>query len=394
MAKLMIFVMAFSVFAFAQPAQAGAIHSTSVTMTTLTTNTDPNYVVAFKLPSGIQFDATTASDVLIVDFIANGEGGLDGWYNIAAFSTSDFVVSDGTTTYTINSVTQGAGASPAACDAAGTNEVEVGIDETTFAFKFKACLNNGFTPSIDGNTITININTTSGHMSTPSNAGAHQIDLLMTDEGTAAAHNGVASVGIVDSDTVTFNAQIDPSITFDIDIDSSSGSNGNSSAPYLLDLGRWAGAASHYSGVTYGSTTVNYIELDLGTNAFGGLSVTVADTDATRTLTSGTDNIGDVRVRGDFSTDTGYGICVMTGYGGTIDVAQNFDGDVSENGCSASDHVATTPPAAGSPATVLSTTEKLADTWVEIAVKSRTAGTEAAHTNYQTSIRFIATATF
>jgi hypothetical protein len=120
--------------------------------------------------------------------------------------------------------------------------------------------------------------------------------------------NGEGVLYVIDDDTVMINAEIDPSLTFDLDIATS---NIDSTQPYNLSLGTLLTTQIN------GSDDSAYpgIWVDISTNATGGALITVLSANAA--LMSASVN-GDTIPSGAVSVgNEGYGLCVASGGNGT-----------------------------------------------------------------------------
>lgn len=391
-AKLTAVATIASSFYMVSPVKAGAFTAMSDTMTRLQNGQTADHTVAFTLPAAITFDVSGNTDVIIVDFDAAdfSQGGT--------WAVADFTFTDSVGARTILSITAGAGAQTANCAGTSTtNDIAVTLDTTAMTFGFTPC--GTFTTSGAASTVSIVIDgTTADGTLTNNSTGSSQVALSMTDEGAASAHTGDAYVYLVDSDQVTITADVNPSMTFDLDTSIATG--GDSAAAYSVALGTLDNATTASSG----DGTIRMIGIDLASNATGGTVVTVqsAYNDGMRSVSTPTDYIA--YTASDLVAGTaGFGICVnrVASTTGTLR-GTGFDDD-NVTATAGNDVSTTCTSTLDGLETVLSTTatsiidsngDALSGGRAEILVKATVSATTAAHDDYQDTLTFIATGTF
>ena len=220
----------------------------------------------------------------------------------------------------------------------------------------------------------------------PGSAGSKSV--AYTSAGYGDLVTGSLAIPIVDSDQVTVTATVSPSISFDID---TATTDTETAAAYTVPLGAITTADSKASGTTDG---VNYIWLDLDTNASGGAVITVDNANGANGLVSGGDNINSLT--GTIANGTeNYGICVTgtSATTGSFTEVSPFD----NADCAADDQ---TPSVGGFNAA--GTTQDLVNTGggvisvgrVQVTVAAGIHATTASHNDYSDTLTFIATGTF
>lgn len=388
LAKVSLLSLVVGLFAGVRPTHAGEFLASSDTMSRLQASVTANHTVVIDQPSGTTFDAQGFIDVLSYDFGPFVLGGT--------WATGDFTFNDGSVR-TINAVAQGAGTSTVSC-ADGANNVGVAIDTTAKKFYVMPC-GTSYAHTDADSVITFGIlgDAPNGTVTNPA-TGSYTIKIRNKEENIVDFNQKDIQVSIVDSDTVATNATVDPTMTFDIDTATGDSDGG---APYAVALGSISLGAVATSG-----GSVNSIWMDLETNATNGATVTVINSDATTDLISNsvpTDTISSAGVNTTLNAGTeGYGICVVsaTSTSGLAisNVDGNYDGDGSNDGCTAStsDNVVTTPPNNGGAAATLvsNVSAPIVAGRIRVAVKAAISGTTEPHADYVDSLRFIATANF
>lgn len=376
-------VLAMSLFQFnVLPARADALASVSDLMTRLADSTPSNtysdHTIQFTLPAGINFDATGSEDQINIDFD-------DGFTRVVGFSVSDFTITDGTTTWNILNALQGAAPQTPDCTFATSEHVSIAFETDTDIFRFRACAGTGFTPSVDGATITITINgngPSSGYYANPAAAGSKQIDIDVDDEGTAGVHSGALAVGIVPDDRVTVTATVDPFLTFDIDTTTVAMPGTETGAPYSVELGTLSASAIK----TSNNSTVKSIYLDFQTNAASGGTVTVQDSNAglasaatghTISSSSGLLSAGTER----------YGICYSS-----VSNLDTYYPTYHTGNCTPTKH--TVGALQTTPQNFIGTSGPNTPGRVEVLVKAAISNVTSAAPDYTDTLTFIATGTF
>jgi hypothetical protein len=199
---------------------------------------------------------------------------------------------------------------------------------------------------------------------------------------------GEGGVAIVDDDQVTVTAQVNASITFDID---TAMTDSETSAPYSVALGAITTADTRVSGATDG---VNSIWLDLDTNASAGAVVTVRNANGANGLVSTSNPADDIDSADGTMADgvENYGICSISESDtfGNLDDLAPFDGACSAD---AEDNVvgglSTTP-------TPIYDTDgaPIIGGRARIGINGAISPSTPAHNDYTDILTFIATATF
>lgn len=375
------------------PVQAGSFASASDTMTRLKISTTSDHTVRMTLPTSYTFSGSaTTSDAIVYNFPDTFTASASG-----TFTTSDFAFNDGTARTVTTVATPGTNGFDVAC-ADGANNVGVVVDTAAAAFKVKAC-GSSYTSSTGTSTITFQIFGTAanGTLTNPSSAGSVTLSATMTDMGVASAHSASMAVSIMDDDQVTVTATVDPAMTFDIDIQSSCGSE--SAAPYAVGLGTLTTASV--------TTATNHICLELNTNASGGAIVTVqgsGSADALESVGTPANTIGTTYVSGAggqtlLSAGTeGYGLCVRATsvVTGSATAVAPYNGNCTGTTAGGGNIVGGVDSAA--PQQILTTggaaVSGTANNTADLVVKAAIAGTTEAANDYTDVLTFIATGTF
>ena len=373
-----------------QLAEALANTASKDTSTRTQISTTADHTIVFTLPTGIDFDSTTQTDVIHIDFPASFTLG-------GTWVAGDFTLNDGTSR---TSVTPSQGAGTIDCTvAAGVNNFCVAVDTTNNIFTIKP--SSSWTASATGATITFGIDGTStdGTLTNPASVAATNIDFQVCDEVASCTtsftttHSSQIAYGVIDDDTVAITASVNSSITFDLDTTAADTcSTTETAAPYAVALGSITSADTRVSGAT---DTVNHICVDLDTNAGGGAIVTVANANGTNGLVSTSvpaDNINSSTASVADNTEN-YGICVVSvsDGGGTLAIAGTYVG----NTCAANSETNQVDALSTTPATILDTASApVATGRAQIAVNASINIAQASHNDYTDALTFIATATF
>jgi len=195
---------------------------------------------------------------------------------------------------------------------------------------------------------------------------------------------GLILVEIDDGDQVTVTADVSQTLSFDLDVGYTVGENGT---PYIVPLGILSAGS-----VTRSNTsTIKQIFADGGTNASGGMNVTVRNANGNQGLKStsvGTDYIGSTN--GTMAAGTpNYGLCVdsatITGWSRataynttcTVDGATNTIVGLSTTG-----------------ADILTFATPFSTGHAQIQVNAAISGATPAHTDYADTLTFVATASY
>jgi hypothetical protein len=200
--------------------------------------------------------------------------------------------------------------------------------------------------------------------------------------------NGEGVLFITDDDAVNVTGNIDPTLTFDIDV---SLADGDSIQPYIVDLGGLSSAAPRGSD----GSSVSSVWLDLETNATGGATVTVRSANAAlKSVSSPSDAIVSA-TETLAANDEGYGLCVA-GVSGT------FRSEMPATTFTAQAPYASTCIVGGysigrlqtGDQSLLIATGPLAAGRAQLRIAASVTNGTAAHPDYTDLLTFIATATY
>lgn len=376
-----------SMFVAPSFATAASLTAAKDTLTRTKISTTADHTIVFTLPTGVDFDSTTQTDILRVDFPHSSAFTQSG-----TWVTGDFTFNDGTSR-TINAVAQGAGTIDCTVSA-GVNNVCVAIDTTNHIFSIKP--SSTYTASSTAATITFTIDgtTTDGTLTNPSSANNYAVDFAMCDETASctssftSSHTTQVGLGINDDDQVSVTATVNASLTFDIDT-ASGGGNGESSTPYSVGFGAITTTDTRVSGTT---DTVQMIVLEADTNATSGVIVTVKDANGSNGLVSTSvsgDNINSADGTMADGTEN-YGLCVATSGLSGFSRASPYNSGTCATDSETNDIQGLT--AGGE--NIVSTTGPVSAAHAEVIANAAVAGTTVAHTDYADTLTFIATGTF
>jgi hypothetical protein len=353
-----------------------------------------DHTIVFTLPATIDFDSTTQTDAIHIDFPASFTLG-------GTWVAGDFTLNDGTPR---TSVTPSQGAGTIDCTvAAGVNNFCVAIDTTNNIFTIKPSAT--WTAQSTAATITFGIDGTStdGTLTNPGSVAATNIDFQVCDEVAAClsafttSHSSQIAYGVIDDDTVAITASVNSSITFDLDTAGSNDSTcdvDETATPYEIALGSITSADTRISGAT---DTVNLICVDLDTNASGGAIVTINNANGASGLVSTSTPADDIDSNDGVAVTAGtenYGLCIVTATAstGTLDDEGGYDGDT----CAANSATNVVQSmSAVTPETIFDTNSApIAGGRGTIAVNASVTVGQASHNDYTDALTFIATATF
>lgn len=222
----------------------------------------------------------------------------------------------------------------------------------------------------------------------PASAGSYSIT-IGTDNGSGQVNSGTLAIAISDSDTVTFSAQIAPSFTFDLAINTTT-TYSNTASPYAIDLGTLSAGSVTNSGSL---STAAYINMKVDSNTNLGAAITI------RGL--GTNPTGLYSTVADYTIATTGGPTALSagteGYGFNV---------VAANATSSNTPVAASPFSSGVTGTVggvTGTSQTLATipagdiinaATVSVEVSAAISAATPAANDYTHQARFIATGTF
>jgi hypothetical protein len=223
-----------------------------------------------------------------------------------------------------------------------------------------------------------------GSASTITNGAEDDDDTIVISGG--FGDTGTITVDIIDEDQVTVTATVNQSITFDLDTSVADGENEGAQS---VALGVITTTDTRVSGTT---DNINMIIAEGDTNATGGMTVTVRNTNGANGLVSTSvpgDNIGSAD--GTIADGTeNYGLCVITvGLSGfTIDTPYAGNTCATNSESNVIEGLTTTGES------ILTTTAPVSAAHAEISVNGAIAGTTVAHSDYTDTLTFVATATF
>jgi DNA-binding beta-propeller fold protein YncE len=235
-------------------------------------------------------------------------------------------------------------------------------------------------------------------VSLPGAPGAYTVSWVNDDPGSATVY-------VVNGDTISVNATVDPSIAFDVG--AASACDGSfSSSDWSVDLGRMStGRTVASSGDASGA---QLICTKLSTNATFGAVVTVHNANGTSGLVSAStpaDRIPSAAAAVTSGTPN-YGLCFSTvpgdyGYDSGLTPAANapstLAGSFSPAGtCTSSVASGAEPVAAlsASPIEAWRVAGVTSNAFAAMRVKAAISATQPAHSDYSDSLTFVATATF
>lgn len=245
--------------------------------------------------------------------------------------------------------------------------------------------------------------TGNNQITNPSSAGSYIHSMSV---GTAT-DTGNGGVPIVDDDQVTVSAVVSETVTFDIDVGTTS--DADSSAAYTVALG----ALSTGAVATSGDGSINQIGLDVAANASNGVVVDVKNANGANGLVSTSITADDIDVAtGTLSAGSeGYGICVhevqvtngtfrqaTSGTFGTGQLTMDGSGTAQQSTsttCTSSSHEIGSTNLSSSFQTIFNTnTGAVAGGRGEVFVKAAIDANTSAHDDYTDTLTFRATPTF
>ncbi len=366
---------------------AASITTASDTMTRLQISTTADHSIVFTLPTGVDFDS---GDELRIDFPA-------GFAEAGVWVTGDFTVSDGSAT-DVNAVEDTAAPNGVVVGCTDdANNVGIEIDSVNLVFAIIPC-GASYTASATAATITFTIDGTAsdGTFTNPGSAGSNAISIA-NDEDNDSDNDDTTqiAVGIIDDDTVAVTATVNASVTFDLDTagdDDDTCDTDESGAPYIITLGTITNSDSRVSGNGDG---IDFICVDLDSNASGGVVVTVANTNGASGLVSTSVPGDDIdNLEGAIADNSeNYGLCVVdsTASTGTLDDI----GDYAADSCVADTETNDVGDLTVAGNTIFNTAgDPIAGGRGTIAVNASITIAQPAHDDYTDALTFIATGTF
>ncbi|MBU1915865.1 hypothetical protein KKC47_01920, partial [Patescibacteria group bacterium] len=215
----------------------------------------------------------------------------------------------------------------------------------------------------------------------PSSTGAYTISWVNDDPG-------YAMVYIVDSDQVSITSNVDPTLTFDIDTSTSTAAD--TSAPYSVAFGTLDVATTNVSG----EGSINYILIDLDTNATQGAVVTIQNANGSSGLVSASSSDTVASLTNSMSTgNENYGFCVQSvsqSSGGTLAKA----GDYTSGTCTDQADTNAVKGLSTTASNILSVSGPVAGGRAVVSGSAAISVLTEAHDDYTDTLTFVATSTF
>lgn len=245
------------------------------------------------------------------------------------------------------------------------------------------------TPITAGRCMRIRIGTNATD-TTGSGPGTHQITNGAsggTDTvtiGGSFGDSGAILLKIMDDDTVSITATVNQTISFDLDVGYTTGENGT---PYQVPLGTLSASTVSVSN----GSSIKTIFADGGTNASGGMNVSVRNANGNQGLKStsvGTDYISSAN--GTMSVgNANYGLCV-----GTLNLAGFAKSTAYSTTCAVNSGTNTVVGLTNTAADILTSTSPVTSGHADIVVNAEISTATPAHTDYTDTLTFIATASY
>jgi len=201
--------------------------------------------------------------------------------------------------------------------------------------------------------------------------------------------NGSGAVSIVDDDQVTVTSNVDPSLQFDID--TSTTTSADTAAPYTVDFGTLDVSQTNVSG----EATINYIMVDLSTNATSGAIVTIENANGASGLVStSTPSDTVANAAGTMATGTeNYGFCVQY-TNQTLGQSFSKAGNYTSGTCADQADGNAVKGLSTSAANIFSVSGPVSGGRAVISGSAAIDSLTPAHDDYTDTLKFIATATF
>ncbi|MBU0625457.1 hypothetical protein KKF05_03895 [Patescibacteria group bacterium] len=361
-----------SSLAMVMPARGADLETMSDTMTRLEITTAADHDVRFVIANVLG----AVGDEIAISF--------DTDFNTAAIVFGDVDLAydaDGTCVTFSNELTIATAAGDNAWGAAMAADVLTLTHPTNAA--------NGDIPADRCVQVQIGTNAAGGsnQIANPGTVQTSLIEIVTVSDATGDA--GSLAVSIVDDDQVTVTANVDPTLTFDID--TSTTTSANTDAEYTVDFGTLS-----TTGVFSGTGLVNYIMFDLSTNATSGAIVTIQNANGTSGMvsTSSSETIANANTTAQSGVEN-YGWCVE--YEGETSGADFNAAGAYESGTCAQALSDTTEALSTSAANLFETGPTAGPVNAGRGVLSGSAVISVlteAHDDYTDTLTFIATATF
>lgn len=196
---------------------------------------------------------------------------------------------------------------------------------------------------------------------------------------------GTITVDIIDDDQVSITATVNQTMTFDLDVGTATGENGT---PYQVPLGILSSGSVTHSD----NSVIKSIFADGGTNASGGMNVTVRNANGANGLVSTSvpaDKIASAT--GTMAAGTAnYGLCVATTALSGFARATGYTSDTCATNSSTNQVRILNTTATD----ILTSAAPVAAGHAEIVVNAAISTATPAHTDYNDTLTFIATSSF
>jgi hypothetical protein len=246
------------------------------------------------------------------------------------------------------------------------------------------------TPITAGRCMRIRIGTNATDTTGGTGPGVHQITNGATGGtdtvtiGGTFGDSGAILVEIMDDDSVSITATVNQTISFDLDVGYTTGETGQ---PYQVPLNTLSASAVSESN----GTSIKTIFADGGTNASGGMNVSIANANGANGLKSTsvpTDFIGSTT--GTMTVGTAnYGLCV-----GTANLVGFAKATAYNTTCAVNSGTNGIVGLTTTPAGILTSSAPVATGHADIVVNAEISNATPAHTDYADTLTFIATASF
>ncbi len=230
----------------------------------------------------------------------------------------------------------------------------------------------------------------------PGTAGSYEL----TIGGTMDDVGGIG-IAIADDDQVTVTANVDPSMSFDLDTTTAAtlGTQVTEhTAPYTVDFGTLdpTDGLNNVSGQTLTHGDVNYIHMELDTNATHGAVITIQNANGTSGMVSSSDGVDNISNDGSVMTDDAelYGFCVggvSQKSGATMTAAGSW---ASPAQCDEQADGNTIVPMSTTPANIMTIAGPVEDAEAFLIGSADASVLTEAHDDYVDTLTFIATGTF
>jgi hypothetical protein len=196
---------------------------------------------------------------------------------------------------------------------------------------------------------------------------------------------GLITVDIVDDDQVSVTANVNQTLTFDLD---TAATDQETSTPYTVPLG----VLSAGSVTRSGTASINMIIAEGLTNASGGMNITVRNANGVNGLVSTSVPADDIpSTTGTMAAGTpNYGLCVATA---NLTGFTRATGYVSDT-CALASGTNQIRALSTTATNILTSSAPVAAGHAEIVVNAAISGATPAHTDYTDTLTFIASASF